>query len=188
MLQILNEYIVFIVFFFIGLSGLLISPLILSKIDNTTSLSNLMLKKLVCCLLKTTFYLDIIMVLFKISGTMFTEIYAQIAIMFLINISFSELLIMSIVNDLKHLTEEDAEKYSIKQKEFKKASLISPLFIFWMFLTIFLGISTYIVSLVTIKTIAATVALSFIIFVLNLFVGIDLIHSLNKILDKNTMK
>lgn len=187
MLQFINDYIVFIITFIIGLTGNLMLNIVSPKIKQE-NLDNFILIKYLNALFRTEFLVSIFILLAKLSNILFDSRKAQLALAFILTIVIAQALIISIAQDFVTLPEEDAKNIKGKKEMYKNITFASPLFITWFVTTLILSVSVYIISFYTIKTIAATLSLCFITFILELFLGIDLINKLNKVQQNNLLK
>lgn len=181
-MEILNSYATFLLFLIVGIIMYFLTPFLFIKID-MKKLDNYLAKQMLHLTSLVFILCAIVGALFRLSGTMFDSRILQAGFFTVISIIPVEYYIYRTILSLIDLSAEEINDYKL-EGNIEKMGMFSILFILWIIYTLFFAMGSYICAFFYFEKISATVATSFIIFILNLFIGIDVINKVNKVITK----
>jgi hypothetical protein len=184
-MEILNEYIVFISYFLGGILFFIMSVFCFMK-ANLKQYDNYLCQHMFYLSYRIMFIISIAGAIFKLSGTMFPEKILQAGVLGMISIVAIKFFTYSYFLEDEPISQEEITEYKLRDY-YKKINLFSPLFIIWFVFSLLLSICVYISCFYLFGKIVPTVATTFVVFIIDLFLGIELINRINKFLEKMTL-
>lgn len=183
-MEILNEYIVFIAFLIAGIAMIFITSIAFLK-ANMKQYDNYLSQHMLTLTYRIFIIEAIVGAIFKLSGTMFSEKILQVGFLGMIGIVVVKFFTYQFFLEDELITQEEISEYQLRD-HYKKVTLFSPLFIIWFTYALLLSVSVYISTFFFFGKIIPTIATTFVVFIIDLFLGIELINRVNKFLEKMT--